>query len=303
MGSLINWCYKPRSPPLEPPPLGKPPLSLLHVVVLAIVQGITEFLPISSSGHLVLTWEVFDALNMTGIEQSEADRLTLDIGVHVGTLAAVCLYAWREVGQMAGGVARLAVGRWTPGARLAALLVVGTLPLIVVGGLFKDDVTAHLRDTTIVAWATIGFGILLYIADRSTLTFRRIEHMTFGAGLLIGLAQVLALLPGTSRSGITMTAARFLGFERVEAARFSLLLAIPAILGAGSLAGYDLYKSGNMVLGTEAVVGAALAFVVALISIVLMIGWLKRASFTPFVVYRILLGAGLLWWIYGGSAA
>jgi len=303
MGSLINWCYKPRSPPLEPPPLGKPPLSLLHVVVLAIVQGITEFLPISSSGHLVLTWEVFDALNMTGIEQSEADRLTLDIGVHVGTLAAVCLYAWREVGQMAGGVARLAVGRWTPGARLAALLVVGTLPLIVVGGLFKDDVTAHLRDTTIVAWATIGFGILLYIADRSTLTFRRIEHMTFGAGLLIGLAQVLALLPGTSRSGITMTAARFLGFERVEAARFSLLLAIPAILGAGSLAGYDLYKSGNMVLGTEAVVGAALAFVVALISIVLMIGWLKRASFTPFVVYRILLGTGLLWWIYGGSAA
>jgi len=283
MGSLINWCYKPRSPPLEPPPLGKPPLSLLHVVVLAIVQGITEFLPISSSGHPVLTWEAFDAMNMTGIEQAEAHRLTLDIGVHVGTLAAVCL--------------------WTPGARLAALLVVGTLPLIVVGGLFKDDVTAHLRDTTIVAWATIGFGILLYIADRSTLTFRRIEHMTFGAGLLIGLAQVLALLPGTSRSGITMTAARFLGFERVEAARFSLLLAIPAILGAGSLAGYDLYKSGNMVLGTEAVVGAALAFVVALISIVLMMGWLKRASFTPFVVYRILLGAGLLWWIYGGSAA
>ena len=303
MGSLINWCYKPRSPPLEPPPLGKPPLSLLHVVVLAIVQGITEFLPISSSGHLVLTWEVFDAMNMTGIEQAEADRLTLDIGVHVGTLAAVCLYAWREIGQMAGGMARLAVGRWTPGARLAALLVVGTLPLIIVGGLFKDDVTAHLRDTTIVAWATIGFGILLYIADRSTLTFRRIEHMTFAAGLLIGLAQVLALLPGTSRSGITMTAARFLGFERVEAARFSLLLAIPAILGAGSLAGYDLYKSGNMVLGTEAVVGAVLAFVVALISIVLMIGWLKRASFTPFVVYRILLGAGLLWWIYGGSAA
>lgn len=301
MGSLTKGCYKPRSPPLEPLLLGKPPLSLLHVVVLAIVQGITEFLPISSSGHLVLTWEAFDALNMTGIEQSEADRLTLDIGVHVGTLAAVCLYAWREVGQMTGGVARLLVGRWTPGARLAALLVVGTLPLIIVGGLFKETVTAHLRDVTIVAWATIGFGILLYIADRSTLTLRRIEHMTFSAGLLIGLAQVLALLPGTSRSGITMTAARFLGFERVEAARFSLLLAIPAILGAGTLAGYDLYKSGNMVLGVEAVIGAALAFVVALISIVLMIGWLKRASFTPFVVYRILLGAALLWWVNGGG--
>jgi len=160
-------------------------------------------------------------------------------------------------------------------------------------------VTAHLRDTEVVAWATIGFGILLYIADRSTLTLRRIEHMTFAAGLAIGAAQILALIPGTSRSGITMTAGRFLGFERVEAARFSLLLAIPAILGAGALAGSDLYESGNMVLGHEALIGAALAFVVALISIVLMIGWLRRASFTPFVIYRVLLGGLLLWWVYG----
>ena len=278
-------------------------MSLLHVVILAVVQGITEFLPISSSGHLVLAWEAFDAAGMAGIEQAEHDRLTLDIAVHVGTLAAVCLYAWRELGQMAGGIARLAVGRWTPGGRLAALVVVGSLPLILVGGLFKDDITVHLRDTAIVAWATIGFGILLYIADRSAMTFRRIDHMTFNAGLIIGVAQVLALIPGTSRSGITMTAARALGFERVEAARFSLLLAIPAILGAGSLAGYDLYRSGNVVLGHEALVGAVLSFLVALIAIVLMIGWLRRASFTPFVVYRLLLGGLLLWWVYGAAAA
>jgi len=277
-------------------------LSLLHVVILAVVQGITEFLPISSSGHLVLAWEAFDAAGMTAIEQAERDRLTLDIAVHVGTLAAVCLYAWRDVGQMIGGTARLLTGRWTPGARLALLLVVSTLPLVIVGGLFKDTVTAHLRDTAVVAWATIGFGILLYIADRSTLTLRRVEHMTFAAGLAIGAAQILALIPGTSRSGITMTVARFLGFERVEAVRFSLLLAIPAILGAGVLAGSDLYASGNMVLGHEALIGAVLSFVVALISIVLMIGWLRRASFTPFVVYRILLGGLLLWWVYGGAA-
>jgi len=186
---------------------------------------------------------------------------------------------------------------------MAALLIVGTLPLVAAGFLLKDSVTAHLRDTTIVAWTTIGFGIVLFIADRTTLTFRRIEHMTFAAGFLIGLSQVLALIPGTSRSGITMTAARALGFERVEAARFSLLLAIPAILGAGTLAGYDLYKSGNMVLGAEAVVGAVVSFGVALVAIVLMIGWLKRASFTPFVIYRILLGGLLLWLTYGGSAA
>jgi len=276
-------------------------LSLLHVVILAIVQGITEFLPISSSGHLILTWQAFDAVNLDGIEQSAHDRLILDIAVHVGTLAAVCLYAWRELGQMAGGVACLALGRWTPGARLAALLVAGSLPLIAVGALFTDVITMELRDPAVIAWATILFGIVLYIADRSTLTLRRIEHMTFAAGFLIGLAQVLALIPGTSRSGITMTAGRFLGFERVEAARFSLLLSIPAILGAGSLAGYDLYHSGNAVLGYTALVGAALAFGTALIAIVLMMGWLKRASFTPFVVYRILLGAALLWWVYGGA--
>ena len=276
-------------------------MSLLHVVILAIVQGITEFLPISSSGHLILTWQAFDAVNLDGIEQSAHDRLILDIAVHVGTLAAVCLYAWRELGQMAGGVACLALGRWTPGARLAALLVAGSLPLIAVGALFTDVITMELRDPAVIAWATILFGIVLYIADRSTLTLRRIEHMTFAAGFLIGLAQVLALIPGTSRSGITMTAGRFLGFERVEAARFSLLLSIPAILGAGSLAGYDLYRSGNAVLGYTALVGAALAFGTALIAIVLMMGWLKRASFTPFVVYRILLGAALLWWVYGGA--
>ena len=274
-------------------------MSLLHVVILAIVQGITEFLPISSSGHLVLTWQAFDAAGMNGIEQTEHDRLVLDIAVHVGTLAAVCLYAWRDVGKMAGGVALLAVGRWTPGAKLAALLVVATLPLILVGWLFMEQITENLRDTAIVAWTTIGFGILLYVADRSTLTLRRIEHMTFAAGFVIGLAQILALIPGTSRAGITMTAGRFLGFERVEAARFSLLLSIPAILGAGTLAGYDLHRSGDVVLGQTALLGAVLAFVTALITILLMMGWLKRASFTPFVVYRLILGAALLWWVYG----
>lgn len=274
-------------------------MPLLHIVILALVQGITEFLPISSSGHLILAWNSFDGMGMSHIEEAEQDRLTLDIAVHVGTLLAVCCYVWREIGQMAGGLGRLVIGRWTPGARLALMIVVATLPLVFVGGLFKDVVSAHLRSTAVVAWTTIGFGVLLYIADRSAMTLRRVDHMTFHSGLVIGLAQVLALIPGTSRSGITMTAARFLGFERVEAARFSLLLAIPAILGAGTLAGRDLYESGDLQLGYEALLGGALAFVVALIAILLMIGWLRRASFTPFVVYRVLLGGALLWWVYG----
>lgn len=276
-------------------------MPLLHIAILAVVQGITEFLPISSSAHLILTWEALDALQVKGLAQSEADRLILDIAVHVGTLAAVGLYAWRELGHMACGMASLALGRWTPGARLAALLVVATLPLVAAGWLLMDSVSGLLRDMRVIAWTTIGFGILLYIADRSTLTLRRIEHMTFGAGFLIGLSQVLALVPGTSRSGITMTAGRFLGFERVEAARFSLLLSIPAIIAAGTLAGYDVYRSGNAALGYTALLAAGLAFATALLAIVLMMGWLRRASFTPFVVYRILLGAALLWWLDGGA--
>jgi undecaprenyl-diphosphatase len=298
-GSLTKECYKPAVAGIRA--AGNRSLSLMHVVILAIVQGITEFLPISSSGHLVLTWKAFDAAGMNTIFQVERERLTLDIAVHVGTLAAVCLYVRRDLGQMAGGMARLCLGQWTPGARLAALLILATMPIVVVGGLFMDLISAYLRDTAVVAWTTLGFGILLYVADRSTLTLRRLEHMTFGAGLVIGFAQVLALIPGTSRSGITMTAARFLGFERVDAARFSLLLAIPAILGAGTLAGYELYASGNVVLGREALIGAVLAFAVALLAIVLMIGWLRRASFTPFAVYRVVLGIALLWWVYGAG--
>ncbi|WP_420346148.1 undecaprenyl-diphosphate phosphatase [Pelagibius sp.] len=274
-------------------------MPLLHIVILAIIQGITEFLPISSSGHLVLAWHGFDSLNLDGIEESAGDRLTLDIAVHVGTLLAVCVYVRRDLWQIGGGMARLAIGRWTPAGRLGVLIVLGSLPLIAVGGLFMDQISQHLRSTAVIGWATLGFGLLLYAADRSAMTLRRLDHMTVRAGLIIGFAQVLALIPGTSRSGITMTAARFLGFERVEAARFSLLLAIPAILGAGALAGLELYESGDLLLGFEALVGGAVAFVVALISILLMVGWLRRASFTPFVVYRIVLGAGLLWWVYG----
>lgn len=271
-------------------------MPLLHITILALVQGITEFLPISSSGHLVLVWEMFDRLGWQVAEQAPSDRLILDIAVHVGTLFAVCLYFWREMAEMVLGVAKLAIGRWTPGARLALFVVAGTIPLVIAGYLLKDLVAAGLRDARIIAWATIGFGILLYVGDQTGMTVRRMEHLTLGSVLLIGLAQVLALVPGTSRSGITMTAARFLGFERAEAARFSLLLAIPAILGAGTLAGLDIYRAGDLNLGIDAMIAAIISFFLALVAIAVMFRWLRRASFTPFVVYRILLGGVLLIW-------
>jgi undecaprenyl-diphosphatase len=272
-------------------------LPLLHVFILAVVQGITEFLPVSSSGHLVMAWEIFDRFGWQVPEDTQSERLILDVAVHVGTLVAVCVYFWRDLAQIALGLTRLLVGQLSPGAHLAFHVVLASIPLIVVGYFFKEPITAMLRDVRIVAWATIGFAVVLLLADRTGLTVRRVEHLGAAGALFIGLMQVLALIPGTSRSGITMTAARFLGLERPEAARFSLLLAIPAILGAGTLAGLDLYRSGDAQLGFDALVAAAVAFVVAFLAIVLMIRWLRRAGFTPFVFYRLCLGAALLIWV------
>lgn len=275
-------------------------MPLLHIVVLALVQGITEFLPISSSGHLVMVWHGLDMAGMDVPQQTAEDRLVLDIAVHVGTLFAVCLYFWRDIWHMVLGLFRLVTGRRDPGATLALYVLLGTIPLGLVGYFFRHDISRHLHNIEVVAWATIIFGVVLYISDRIGMTVRRVEHMTVGAVLAIGICQVLALIPGTSRSGITMTAARFLGFERAEAARFSMLLAIPAIILPGLLAGSELYASGQAALGLEAAIAAGIAFVFAFISIFALIGWLRRSSFTPFVVYRLVLGAALLIWINGG---
>ena len=276
---------------------------LLHIVILALVQGVTEFLPVSSSGHLVLAWEGLDQAGFVPLEQTVGERLTIDVAVHAGTLLAVCLYFHKDILAMSVGLFRLLTLRFDHGARLVTFLLIGTLPLGVVGYFFQDQIERHLQhNIEVVAWATIGFGVLLFIGDRIGMTIRRIEHMTAASALLIGLAQVLALIPGTSRSGITMTMARFLGFEPAAAARFSLLLSIPAIFGAALLKGNDLLRAGNVTLGYEALIATALAFAIALPSIALLIGWLNRAGFTPFVVYRLLLGGGLLYWIYWGAA-
>lgn len=273
-------------------------MPLLYILVLAVVQGITEFLPISSSGHLVLTWQALAALDPGAVVYGNAERLDLDIAVHVGTLIAVLCYLWRDLAGLSGGLLRLVRGRRDAEGLLALYIVAATLPVVAVGFLAKDWIGLNLRGVEIVAWANIGFALLLWLGDRVGLLIRRLEHMTLGAALLVGLAQVLALIPGTSRAGITMTAARFLGFERREAARFSLLLAIPAIAGAGLLVGKDLYESGNLGLGVDLLLGVVLSFATALVAIVLMMRWLERASFLPFVIYRLLLGAGLLALLY-----
>lgn len=272
-------------------------MPVLHLLILAVVQGITEFLPISSSGHLVLTWQAFDAVGWRMGATSASDRLALDIAVHVGTLGAVCGYFRRDIAEMVGGLVRWVRGHRDEGAQLAINVVIATLPVIVAGFAVKDRIGV-LRDGTVIAATTIGFGLLLGAADRMTMLARRLNQMGAPDALVIGFMQILALIPGTSRSGITMTGARFLGYERTEAARFGMLLAIPAILGAGLVTAVDLHARGAVELGLDALVAAAFAFVTAWLAIALLMRWLRVASFTPFVIYRIVLGLGILAVIY-----
>jgi undecaprenyl-diphosphatase len=264
-------------------------MPLFHLVLLAIVQGVTEFLPISSSGHLMLVPQV------TGWTDQ---GLAIDAAVHVGTLGAVVIYFWRDVWRMTCGAGALATGRMTEGARLALYIVLATIPVVIAGLLFKDFVETSLRSAEVIAWATIVFGIVLWLSDRYGDRERHLAALTLPHALVVGIAQAIALIPGTSRSGITMAAARMLGYERTDAARFSMLMSIPTIVAAGALVGRDIVAAGDVALGTDAAVAAGLSFVAALVTIALLMRWLTFATFTPFVIYRLLLGIGLLVWIY-----
>lgn len=264
-------------------------LALYQIIVLALVQGITEFLPISSSGHLVITSQL-----MGWPDQG----LTLDIAVHIGTLLAVMLYFWRDLGALFVGLGRTVTHRRGRERDLFLNVVIASIPVLAVGWFAKDYVEQYFRSVELIAWTTIGFGILLWIADRVGLTVRRVEHIGWGGALVIGLSQILALVPGTSRSGITMTVARFLGMERGETARFSMLVSIPVIGAIGGYTALEVVLAGNLPFTLEFGLAVGLSFLAALVAIWAMMAWLRHASFTIFAVYRIVLGAFLLWWVY-----
>ena len=264
-------------------------MALYHILILAVVQGITEFLPISSSGHLILTSQILGWPDQ---------GLIIDIATHIGTLFAVLLYFWRDILLMLSGLSRQITGRSGPGTRLALYVIVATIPVFLAGYFGKDFIGLTLRSADVIAWATLVFGLMLWVADKFGMTLRTVEHLRWSGVLFIGCAQVLALIPGTSRSGITITAARILCLERLEAARFSMLLSIPAILGAGVLSSCDLYQARDVVLGWDALIAAVLSFLTAIIAISALMQWLRRSSFTPFVMYRIALGTILLYWVY-----
>lgn len=258
-----------------------------QIVVLALVQGLTEFLPISSSAHLILVPTLTDW---------EDQGLAFDVIVHLGTLSAVLWYFRKDITVMSRDWVSSCIAKKTVGeSRLAWLVIIGSIPVGLAGLIFHDFIDEVLRSPIVIAWATIGFGILLGVADyvgKNTTT----EHqLSWKNGILIGIAQAIALMPGTSRSGITMTAGLFVGLTRSAAARFSFLLSIPAILMAGG------YKSLKLFQQTEAVdwfalgLGYVLSAVSAYICIHYFLKMLERIGMTPFVIYRLAQGVILLY--------
>jgi undecaprenyl-diphosphatase len=266
-------------------------MSLLHLFLLAAVQGLTEFLPISSSAHLILL------PNLTG---SEDQGQIIDVAVHVGTLGAVILYFWQDVRTALAGTPRMLTGKIdTPGAKLAFLLAISTIPVMVFG-LFLEltGIYDSLRSVAVIGWTMLLFGLLLYWADQKGPEVKTSDDWTLRDAIQMGLWQAVALIPGTSRSGITITAGRMLGYDRAAAARISMLMSIPTIIVAGVFAGAEVIVEADAQAARDGAIAAALSFVAALAALWLMFRLLRTVSFTPYVIYRVVLGLVLLWIAY-----
>lgn len=265
-------------------------MSIEQLIILALIQGLTEFLPISSSAHLIL---------LPALTDWPDQGPHMDVAVHLGSLLAVLLYFRRDVALLTKGGMDTLTGRQTPAAQLLLRLIVATLPIIVAGGvLYVSGLVDRLRSTEVIAWATIIFGILLYHGDRKGALDRQVQDVSLRGALTIGLAQCFALIPGTSRSGVTITMARYLGLKRTEAARFSMLLAIPTILAFGLMAGLDMVRQEDLSLGRDVAMAIILSFLSAFGSIWFFMRLLERMTLLPFVIYRLMLGVGLLIYVY-----
>ena len=261
-------------------------MDTLHTVLLALLQGLTEFLPISSSAHLILLPRLL----------GWGDQgLAFDVAVHVGTLLAVVFYFRHDVQRLfAAWLQSCMDRRMSADARLAWLVLLGTVPVAVAGLLLHDVIETYLRSPLVIALATIGFGLLLGLADWRGRRGRNEDALTVPDVIWIGLAQALSLIPGTSRSGITMTAALALGLTRTAAARFSFLLSIPVILLAGGFESLKLVQQLEPVAWGDILLGTVVAAGSAYLCIHFFMRLIERVGMLPFVVYRLLLGAFLL---------
>ena len=260
-------------------------MDTLHIIVLALVQGLTEFLPISSSAHLILV------PYLTGWPDQ---GIAFDVAVHVGTLVAVVLYFRKEIRRMFSAWLVSLHGKHTEDSKLAWAVLVATLPAGLAGLLFEGFISANMRTTLVIAATTISFGLLLWYADWSGERRRDEYSLTLKDILIIGCAQAVALIPGTSRSGIPITAGLLLGLTAPAAARFSFLLSIPVILLAGGMETVDYLQVANLGDMKDLIYGALISAFSAYLCIHFFLMLLERTGMTPFVIYRLILGVVLL---------
>ncbi len=271
-------------------------MPILHAIVLGVVQGFSEFLPISSSGHLLLVPWLFGWHDFGG-PNGESLKKSFDVALHLGTFFAVLLYFWRDVRTYVVEGTKLVFTRTKPvnnDGRLAWLFVLATIPAAAVGALFEDKIDTVLGTPLIIALSLIGFGVLLGWADRSVGT-RQLDDFQASDAIKVGAAQALALNPGTSRSGITMTAARWLGFDRTAAVRISFVMSLPVIFGAVVFKFASMLSDGGYQdLLVPMAVGIVTSFVSGLIAVWGTIKLVSTSSLMPFVVYRIAAGVLVL---------
>ena len=263
-------------------------LDYIQTVLLALIQGLTEFLPISSSAHLILPFAILGWTDQ---------GLAFDTAVHLGTLLAVMWYFKTDIVSLTIAFFRHLGGNPSQESRFAINLLIASLPIIPAGLLLKTVIETQLRSVDVILVTTVLFGIFLYVSDQLGKRDKSTTALHWRDALIIGIAQCFALIPGTSRSGVTITLALLLGYTRENASRISFLLSIPAIAGASSLKTYDLIQSANPVEWNYLFVAVVVSFISAYICIKLFLGFINRIGFTPFVIYRMVLGAGLYWLI------
>lgn len=261
-------------------------MSIIEIIVLALIQGLTEFLPISSSAHLILPSQILGW---------EDQGLAFDVAVHVGTLIAVVIYFRKEVINILSAWFKSFGAQGTnDDSKLGWWIILGTVPAAILGLLLKDYVELYLRSAWVIAITTIVFGLLLWYADAKGKQIKTIYQLNWKIALFIGLAQAVAMIPGTSRSGITITAGLLLGMNKQSAARFSFLLAIPIISMMGLYYTAELALSDHVVDWTALILGVLLSFLSAYVCIYMFLRIIERMGMMPFVIYRLLLGIGLI---------
>jgi len=253
-------------------------LSSVEILILSAIQGISEFIPVSSAAHLVLVSQYYSFNNQ---------NLLIDICLHLGSLIAIIVYFRKELFNFINN------------KNFLIKILVGTIPIIPVGYiLYQTELIEKLRSLEVITWSTLIFGIFLYISDKKKVTSKIESNFTIKSAIFFGLFQVLALIPGVSRSGITISAGRVLGFSRFDSAKVSFFLAIPALFAASSLGIYNIYKVDSVELNFLAIIAVIFSFTFSYITIALFLNFVKKFSLKIFAIYRIILSLFLLIIIY-----